>query len=142
MPKLPQIAVIACGGFLKLNVMENLERIKEDLVGALITLGKNSLSDKEKIKECDRIILETIKFIEPIISLEKKKELFIEIAGEILSKKNHNISVIQQEYRDGDVWFEFYVASHDYSVGRDSEIIKQDEIEKEILMKSKSSHKL
>lgn len=43
---------------------EFTKHIKEDLVGALITLGENSLSDKDKIKETDKIIVELIKYID------------------------------------------------------------------------------
>ena len=85
--------------------MENFKRIKEDLVGILITLGENSLSDKEKIKECDKLILDTIKSIDLIINLEEKKELYEDIAYDLLMKKHHAAGVTNQEYRDGDVWF-------------------------------------
>jgi len=120
--------------------MENLKRIKEDLIGALITLGENKLSDKEKIKECDKIILETIKFIDPIIQDEEKKEVYEEVAYDLLKKKHHNTGVTNQEYRDGNVWFEFYISSHDYSAGRDSDVISKQEIEKELLLKTKRSN--
>ncbi len=120
--------------------MENLKRIKEDLIGALITLGENSLSDKDKIKECDKIILETIKFIDPIIHNEERKELYEDIAYDLLMKKHHTAGVTNQEYRDGDVWFEFHIASHDYSAGRDSDIISKSEIEKELLLRTKRSN--
>jgi len=44
--------------------MSRLERIKEDLLGALLTLGPNSLSDREKIEECDKILIETLEYID------------------------------------------------------------------------------
>jgi len=119
------------------NKMEVLERIKQDLLSALITLDENSLSDKDKIKECDKIILEALKFIDPMLSLEEKRQSFIEIAYSILKKRNPNIGIILEEYRDGDVYFEFYISEHDYTAGRDSEVIKREEIEKEIIIKSK-----
>ena len=84
--------------------MENFKRIKEDLVGMLITLGENSLSDKEKIKECDKLILDTIKSIDLIINLEEKKELYEDIAYDLLMKKHHAAGVTNQEYRDRDTW--------------------------------------
>ena len=120
--------------------MENLKRIKEDLVGMLITLNENSLSDKEKIKECDKLILNTIKFIDLIINLEEKKDLYEGIAYNLLMKKHHTAGVTNQEYRDGDVWFEFYIYSHDYSAGRDSDVILKLEIEKELLLRTKRSN--
>ena len=120
--------------------MENFKRIKEDLVGMLITLGENSLSDKEKIKECDKLILDTIKSIDLIINLEEKKELYEDIAYDLLMKKHHAAGVTNQEYRDGDVWFEFHIYSHDYSAGRDSDVISKSEIEKELLLRKKRSN--
>ena len=122
--------------------MENFKRIKEDLVGMLITLGENSLSDKEKIKECDKLILDTIKSIDLIINLEEKKELYEDIAYDLLMKKHYAAGVTNQEYRDGDVWFEFHIYSHDYSAGRDSDVISKSEIEKELLLRTKHSNRV
>lgn len=122
--------------------MENFKKIKEDLVGMLITLGENSLSDKEKIKECDKLILDTIKSIDLIINLEEKKELYEDIAYDLLMKKHYAAGVTNQEYRDGDVWFEFHIYSHDYSAGRDSDVISKSEIEKELLLRTKRSNKV
>jgi len=112
--------------------MENLKRIKEDLICALITLGENKLSDKEKIKECDKIIIETIKFIDILIKKQEKEELFIEIAYKLLMKIHNTAGVIQSEYRDGNVWFEFHITSNDYSAGRDCDIISKYDIEKNL----------
>lgn len=47
--------------------MEHLNKIKEDLLGALITLGENSLSNEQKLEECDKIILETLEFVDTLI---------------------------------------------------------------------------
>lgn len=120
--------------------MENLKRVKEDLLGVLIILGENKLSYKEKIKECDKIIFETIKFIDPIIQSEEIKEIYEGVAYDLLMKKHHTAGVTNQEYRDGDVWFEFHIASHDYSAGRDSDVISKSEIEKELLLRTKRSN--
>jgi len=49
----------------KMKIVDiKLNTIKEDIVGALITLGINSLSDQEKIKETEKILLETLKYID------------------------------------------------------------------------------
>lgn len=117
--------------------MDTLKRIKQDLIGALITLGENSLDEKGKIKECDKILLDIIKFIEPIILEQEKEELYKTEAWKILNKKYPNNEIIQEKYENGNVWFEFYVASHDYSAGRDSDIISKEEIEKSIILSQK-----
>lgn len=112
--------------------MEILKYIKEDLVGMLITLGENSLSDKEKIKECDKIILETIQEIDSVIQHEEKKELYKSVAYDLLMKQHYNAGVISSEYTDDGVSFEFYISDHDYSAGRDSDFIFKHEIEQEL----------
>jgi len=104
----------------------------------LLTLGQSSLSDKEKIEECDKIILETIKFIDPIIKEDEKRELYMSVAEDIFDKRHYNNQIITREYKGGDVSFSFYVSAHDYSAGTDRDTIKQAEIEKAILLKSKS----
>ena len=115
--------------------MDILKKVKEDLVGVLITLGENSLSNELKIKEADKIILETIKYIDPIIDYERKKEISLAVAKDILSNRHYNIQVITEEYTDnGDVDYEFYVAQHDYSAGRDTDTISKEEIEKHLLL--------
>jgi len=115
--------------------MESLKRIKEDLIGALITLGENGLSDKDKIKNADEIILETLKFTDEIISEKEKQETYIAVAAEILSEKHPNSQITSEEYRDGDVCFQFHISAHDYSAGKDSDTITKKEIERKLITK-------
>lgn len=120
--------------------MEDLNKIKDDLINALVILSKSTLSDKDKIKECDKIIFDIINYIDPIIDSKNKEELYINTAYDILMKKHHTAGVIQEEYRDGDVLFEYYIASHDYSAGRSSDVISENEIKKELLLKNKTDN--
>lgn len=119
--------------------MGNLKRIREELVSALIALNNLGISEKERIIKCEAIIMESIKFLDPLITLGVKKDLYIEIAGKILSERHQYISVIHEEHRESSVWFEFYSNSHDYSAGRDSDIISHDEIEKYLLLNPKTN---
>lgn len=119
--------------------MENLKRIKAELIVALSKLYDKTLPDNDKIKECDKIICDTIFFLHTLIECEEKEELYIDTAHDLLMEKHEFPCVIQKEYRNGDVWFEFYIAAHDYSAGRDSDTISEREIKKELILKMSRS---
>src|SRR6478735_1637013 len=107
------------------------EQIKTDLVNVLKTLTNKELTDKEKISISDKSILDIIKYISPIIDLEKKKEKYIGVAYNILTdKRGKFIGVDREEYFDTHVEFSFYIDNYDYSAGRDSDSITHEEIEK------------
>lgn len=108
-------------------MIDGLNQMKSDLLSILA--DSDGLSE-EKIQK----IQKSVEFASKMIYDYNKKELFIETASDILHNREHNISIIQSEYSedDGDVWFEYYIASHDYSAGRDSSIIRKADIEMEI----------
>lgn len=109
--------------------MEDLKKIKDNLLSMLIAL--------ENGEKCDIIIVETIHYIEEQIEMLERGELYLDVAYDLLISKHHTSEVITQEYFNGDVHFKFYIYSHDYSGGTDFVIIQKEDIEKEILLRSK-----
>jgi hypothetical protein len=103
-------------------MIDDLKKIKEEL-----TIALEDSDDVMRAKFQKSIIL-----IDNLLYEASKKELFIEAASNILHRLEYNIEIIQEEYSDGDVWFEYYVAAHDYSAGRSSYTIKKQDIEIEI----------